>query len=111
MAVPKSNASKDAAGIANCVDPDQTAPLGAVWSGSALFAQAYLSENLWSLQCERIPCTILMQTGFVKVIKKHKIQITAAEWLSVLSWYKTDRKTAMLLFFFHGKITHCGTPI
>ena len=31
--------------MANSVDPDQTA-LGAVWSGSALFAQAYLSENL-----------------------------------------------------------------
>ena len=31
----------------NSVDPDQTA----VWSGSALFAQAYLSdENLGSLQ-------------------------------------------------------------
>ena len=28
---------------------DQTAPLGAVWSGSALFAQAYLSENFGSL--------------------------------------------------------------
>ena len=37
---------KDAARIANSVDPDQTAPLGAVWSGSALFAQTYLSENL-----------------------------------------------------------------
>ena len=41
---------KDAAGIANSADPDQTAPLGAVWSGSALFAQAYLSENLGSLR-------------------------------------------------------------
>ena len=39
----------DAEGIANSVDPDQTAPLGAVWSGSALFAQAYLSENIGSL--------------------------------------------------------------
>ena len=39
----------DADGMANSVDPDQTAPLGAVWSGSALFAQAYLSENLRSL--------------------------------------------------------------
>ena len=36
--------------LVNSVDPDQTAPLGAVWSGSALFAQAYLSENLGSLQ-------------------------------------------------------------
>ena len=40
---------KDAAGIANSVDPDQTAPLGTVWSGSALFAQTCLSENLGSL--------------------------------------------------------------
>ena len=39
--------SNDADGMANSVDPDQT--LGAVWSGSALFAQAYLSENLGSL--------------------------------------------------------------
>ena len=36
----------DADRIANSVDPDQTAPLGAVWSGSALFAQTYLSKNL-----------------------------------------------------------------
>ena len=40
----------DADGMANSVDPDQTAPLGAVWSRSALFAQAYLSENLGSLR-------------------------------------------------------------
>ena len=43
----------DADGMANSVDPDQTAPLGflgAVWSGSAMFAQAYLSENLGSLR-------------------------------------------------------------
>ena len=40
---------KDAEGIANSVDLDQTAPLGAVWSGSALFAQTSLSENLGKL--------------------------------------------------------------
>ena len=40
----------DADGMANSIDPDQTAPLGAVWSGSALFAQACLSENLESLR-------------------------------------------------------------
>ena len=38
---------KDTEEIANSVDPDQT--LWAVWSGSALFAQACLSENLGSL--------------------------------------------------------------
>ena len=37
---------KDTEGIANSVDPDQTE----VWSGSALFAQTYLSENLGSLR-------------------------------------------------------------
>ena len=36
--------SKDADRITNRVDPDQTAPWGAVWSGPALFAQSYLSQ-------------------------------------------------------------------
>ena len=36
---------KDQGGMANSVDPDKTAPLGAVWSGSAQFAQNYLSQN------------------------------------------------------------------
>ena len=40
----------DAEGIANNVDPDQTAPPGAVWSGSALFAQTCLSGNLGKLR-------------------------------------------------------------
>ena len=40
----------DADGMTNSVDPDQTAPVGAVWSGSALFSQAYLSENLGLLR-------------------------------------------------------------
>ena len=41
--------ANNAEGIANSIDPDQTA-LGVVWSGSALFAQACLSENLGSLR-------------------------------------------------------------
>ena len=43
---------KDADRMVNSVDPDQTAPVGAgaVWSGSALFAQACLSKNLGSLR-------------------------------------------------------------
>ena len=36
--------------MANSVDPNQTAPLGAVWSGSALFAQTCTSKNVWSLR-------------------------------------------------------------
>ena len=41
---------KDVDEIANSVDPDQTAPLGAVWSGSARFAQTYLSKNLGTIR-------------------------------------------------------------
>ena len=39
----------DAAGMANSVDPDQTAPQRSSLIWSALFAKAYLSENLGSL--------------------------------------------------------------
>ena len=31
--------------MANSVDPDQTAPSGAVWSGSALFVYEILSDT------------------------------------------------------------------
>ena len=41
---------KNAEGIANSVDPDLTAPLGAVCSGSTLFAQTCLSENFGTLR-------------------------------------------------------------
>ena len=51
----------DADGMANSVDPDQTAPLGAVWSGSALFAQVYLSENLGSLRYKYKDSSIFFQ--------------------------------------------------
>ena len=37
--------------IANNVDHDQTAPSGAVWSGSALFAYAILLEiGIWNFR-------------------------------------------------------------
>ena len=41
---------KDADRMANSVDPFQTAPLTAVWSGFTLFAQTCLSENLGTLR-------------------------------------------------------------
>ena len=47
---------KDADSIANSEDPDQTAPLG---SGSALFAQTNLSENLGSLRYIQVPSLFL----------------------------------------------------
>ena len=60
---------KNANGIANCEDPDQTAPRGAVRSGSALFAQTYLSENLGSLwylgRKKTAPFSQLQETGIL----------------------------------------------
>ena len=35
---------READGPANSVNPDQMAPLGAIWSGSALFALSYLTQ-------------------------------------------------------------------
>ena len=37
---------KDADGMANSVDPDQTASSEAVWSWSALFAETYVSQYI-----------------------------------------------------------------
>ena len=45
---PRVMSPNDADGMANSVDPDQTAPLGAVWSGSALFAQTYPGSALFA---------------------------------------------------------------
>ena len=50
---------KDAEGIANGVDW----ALGAVWSGSALLAQTYLSENLGSSQFQYTDSPIFSKQG------------------------------------------------
>ena len=50
---------KDVDAIANSVDPEQTAPLGAAWSGSTLFAQICLSKNLGSLRLTVAPQPLL----------------------------------------------------
>ena len=39
--------------MANSVDPDQTASAGAVWSGSALFADA-ICQTLWCMKFKDI---------------------------------------------------------
>ena len=60
-------------GTANIVDSDQTAPLEAVWPGSALFALPYLSENLGSLRyfrCMDLSCLFDLKSYFpVNTIK------------------------------------------
>ena len=62
----------NADGMVNSVDPDQTAPLGAVWSGSALFAQAYLSENLGTL---RYVCCIVILHPFICTLSEMTLDL------------------------------------
>ena len=76
---------KDADGMANSVDPDQTASSEAVWSWSALFAETYLSqyiEFVWYVslyqigQFRRVFFLIKIQKGFSKhsfIILKHNM--------------------------------------
>ena len=35
---------------ANSVDPEQTAPIGAVWSGSTLFAAVWSGSTLFAIE-------------------------------------------------------------
>ena len=56
---------KDAHGMANSVDPDQTAPL--VRSGSTLFAQTCLSENLGSLQYNQNSVSVCAKAALFQV--------------------------------------------
>ena len=81
----------NADGMANSVDPDQTAPLGAVWSGSALFAQAYLSENLGSLWYCHYLLNIhpVMKVKLLQVLDQILILIWATSQENLSSWYAT----------------------
>ena len=84
----------DADGMANSVDPDQTAPLGAVWSGSALIAQAYLSENLGSLR---------YQSFFIEIESEnwHGVNLLAcwlkSGWVAGLTDWMTDQLIEWLI--------------
>ena len=53
-------------GMAKSADPDQTAPLGAVWSGSALFAQTWLSKNLGTLRYYEDNAKVAVHMGRLK---------------------------------------------
>ena len=67
----------DADRMANSEDPDQTAPLEAGWSGSALFAKTCLSRNsgkLWYLS--RRPAGALSQKLGIIMGKNHRLSLT-----------------------------------
>ena len=61
--------------MANSVDPDQTAPLGAVWSGSTLFAQPFSSECLVHFFFFFFEKTWKKLLGFIRKIRKGRVTL------------------------------------
>ena len=88
--------SKDADRITNRVDPDQTAPGGAVWSGSALFSQTYLSQYFKLLRY--VLLKIITITKFRTDNYEQKVQ-TQIGLLFLKQW--SDLGLHWLLFLLH----------
>ena len=71
-------------------DPDQTAPLGAVWSGSALFAQTHLSKNFRSLRLLSTNwCRILLSAKAWRdsVLPLNKLHFYLPSWINLTSYW------------------------
>ena len=75
---------KDAEGIANSVDPDQTAPLGAVWSGSGSDCSSR-SSLIWV-------CTVCRDLSVRKLRKITVDPDTLPEYLGSI-FYKSQART------------------
>ena len=73
-------------GMANSVDPDQTAPSGAVWSGSALFAYVILSETLVFEILGHLPYILnLFAYVYCPTKKKNIHTYQANEWWATMA--------------------------
>ena len=66
---------KDADGMANIVDPDQTASSEAVWSWSALFDETYLSQYIefvrYNVKIETLHLLHVTALGLTNLLQKH----------------------------------------
>ena len=61
--------------MANSVDPDQSAPSGAVWSGSALFAYVFLSDTLVLEMLGHLPYYYIHLSHFQYLIYLYRRQL------------------------------------
>ena len=80
--------------MANSVDPDQTAPSGAVWSGSALFAHAILMGTLVYEILGHLPYLGYISkyesmVDFQMTMGQFFISLSVEVWLHILSLYET----------------------
>ena len=70
-------------GMANIVDPDQTAPSGAVWSGLLLFAYVILSETLVYKILGHLPYSLYL-LGTIEIDKPEPDQSTSSLFIQHL---------------------------
>ena len=75
--------------MANSVDPDQTAPEGAVWSGSTLFAYVILSDALVFEFLGHLPYILEDSNFSFGYIKLCDLDITREKWLNYLQTVET----------------------
>ena len=75
---------KDADGMANSVDPDQTASSEAVWSWSALFAETYLSQYIEFVRYFSL--YLIHVNWWKKYCSNHITQNTQKMWWETRWW-------------------------
>ena len=72
--------------MANSEDPDQTAPSGAVWSGSAMFAYAILAADLvYEILGHLLYVSELLYIYFVCFVS-YSVKINPFELIQKLIW-------------------------
>ena len=76
--------------MANSVDPDQTAPSGAVWSGSALFAYVILSETLVLEFLGHLP---YLRVGILAQLYLIHIYKESSNFIGIYEFFKNTFKT------------------
>ena len=90
---------KDADGMANSVDPDQTASSEAVWSWSALFAETYLSQYIEFIRYDFR--TLTTTTSYV-IAFTHCILVDSSTvicWMSPFAILGVSGKNSFILFW------------
>ena len=96
---------KNADGMANSVDTEQTAPLGAVWSGSTLLARAYLSEHYstpWERAVHLAVLTCCVWWRFMMFLFLSHLMSWLGMW-NVVGWVLDHCPVMFILYFTEGR--------
>ena len=98
---------KVADGMANSVDPDQTASSEAVWSWSALFAETYLSQYIEFIRyknCQALPHGLFIYLEYVGYLNG---KLHSSAELQIRGGIRDNSK---IIFFYFSMKTYVVTP-